>query len=78
MEEVEVEREAGVMTKDPGGHRRGARQGFCTDTVSVFLSSFMGCGEPTVGGENGKGTVVSRVAQGKRKEKEASPNNGGM
>lgn len=33
MEEVEVEREAGVMTKDPGGHRRGARQGFCTDTV---------------------------------------------
>lgn len=42
MEEVEVEREAGVMTKDPGGHRRGARQGFCTDTVSVFLSSFMG------------------------------------
>lgn len=31
-----------------------------------------------MGGENGKGTAVSRVAQGKRKEKEASPNNGGM
>lgn len=35
MEEVKAEREAGLITKDPGGHRRGARRRFCTDSFCI-------------------------------------------
>lgn len=66
MEEVEVEREAGVMTKDPGGHHRGARQGFCTDTVSVFLSSFMGLWRTDCGRRERKGNSGQQSSPGEK------------